>query len=226
MGALHIVVYAEGAAERLAGRSSARLPTAPGHPLQEDEHGPAHILVKRALAEVCERPPQSLTFDAPLRWRGRQPKGSDLLNERTLKMLLRWPRPTLAPDLAVVLIDCDGEKDRKQRLEEVIAAPSRATQHVVAMSIQEFEAWLIADIQTVNDVLETTIDEPANPENMQPGDAKEAFLRWCNHEADNIDENDARCDIVRNLDFDTLSRRCSAFETFLSDIREASEQLD
>lgn len=225
MGATRIVIYAEGGGETSGIAESALLPTQPTFPLPDDEQGPAHILIRRSVAHVSDRPERSIQFDAPLRLRGRLARGSDLLAEKNLKMLLRWPRPDRAPNLAIVLVDCDGQRNRKARLEKVVSASSQGVERIVAMSIQEFEAWLVADISTVNQVLSTDLGEARDPEGMNPGEAKELLKSWIRHEAKKVNEGQARCGIARNLDLDSLANRCPGFEVFLSELKAALARM-
>jgi hypothetical protein len=115
---------------------------------REDELGPGHLLVRRSLAAARGRPEGEIYFEEPLRtWRGSVARGSHLHNGRILKKLLTWARPELQPDLAIVLVDCDGDRQRKPRL--TAALQDRVTPHVIGVAVQEFEPWLIADTACV-----------------------------------------------------------------------------
>src|SRR5580704_10360316 len=110
---LRVVLYAEGAGETLGPTSA--LP-APGRPLEEGMLGGGHVLIRRTLGQARSIPDGEILFESPLRTRGRVARGSDLIDRRTVRQLLTWPDPNLRPDLVVVLVDRDEDKQRKNRL--------------------------------------------------------------------------------------------------------------
>src|SRR5581483_5556495 len=99
------------------GGETSRLPP-PTELLGEDHRGPAHELIRRCVARDAAVPLPAVLFQCPLRARGRHPKGSDLLDRRTLRQLLTWPAPHRRPDLAIVLVDQDGAPDRRMTLRQ------------------------------------------------------------------------------------------------------------
>src|SRR5581483_11436552 len=139
------------------GGETSRLPP-PTELLGEDHRGPAHELIRRCVARDAAVPLPAVLFQCPLRARGRHPKGSDLLDRRTLRQLLTWPAPHRRPDLAIVLVDQDGAPDRRMTLRQLTEGISLP--HVIAVAIQEFDAWLIADHGAVAGTLAT---KPPNP---------------------------------------------------------------
>lgn len=118
MGAVRVVLYAEGALD-------ARVEwqwTAPGHDLQEDELGPAHHLVRRAVAWCRGCPPEAVRFDSPIRKpSGRRYRGSDLLDPRLLRRIAAT-HALAGSALPVVLIDQDGDAGRHALLSASCAA--------------------------------------------------------------------------------------------------------
>ncbi|HLK99629.1 MAG TPA: DUF4276 family protein [Myxococcaceae bacterium] len=206
-----VVVYAEGAGE-LAGTSS--FPRAPSSPLTEEELGSAHLLVRRCLERARDLDASLVRFEEPLRTgRGRLAKGSILHSPTTLRPLLLWAAPERQPDLAIVLVDADGDEERQQALDSAITGlPVEA---VVSVAIQEFEAWLIADPAALKSVLRQTLALPRAPEKLPRREAKELLTSWCEEHARSRDAAEVRRDLARQCDLDTLSRQCSAFERFL-----------
>src|SRR5689334_6448808 len=132
---LRCVLYAEGPADA---EGLFELPRQPGDGLVEDSLGPAHILVRRCIATVRRLPTPAILFEEPLRVRGAVAQGSRLLHPPTLRKLLTWIDPKKRPDLAIVLVDCDGDSERKKRLEESTA--SLEAPHVIGVAVQEFES--------------------------------------------------------------------------------------
>ncbi|MFP4599349.1 MAG: DUF4276 family protein [Persicimonas sp.] len=222
---LQVVVYAEGAGERL-GRRSRRfeLPKRPGDTLleQEGELGAAHFLARRAIAHVSQIPKDAVQFEEPLRHRGMVARGSHLTNPTVLPSLLVWPEPTLRPELAVVFVDCDGKKERRQELENAITRLKPRAQRVIAVAVQEFEAWLISDISAVRAALRIDADEPSSPEKMAPREAKQQLTDWITH-SERADEDPLRLrsDIAMSCDLEQLANRCDSFRRFLDDLEAA-----
>src|SRR5947209_6964249 len=114
MGAIRVVLYAEGSGET---RGELALPLRPADTLVEEMLGPAHLLARRALSAAKSVPENAIRFEQPLRTRrGRIARGSMLHDAQTLRELMTWGAPQRRPDLALVLVDCDGDPGRKTRL--------------------------------------------------------------------------------------------------------------
>ena len=214
MSPLRVVLYAEGAGEMLGPVS---LLPAPGEPLSEQMLGPAHILARRALTEARGLSAGDVRFDSPLRTRtGRLPRGSDLLHPRTLLQLLTWARPSRQPDLAIVLVDADGDRQRRRKIQSTAAKAAVPT--VVAVAAQEFEAWRIADHKALSRVLRTDIDPVVKPERLQPAEAKTTLAAWLSRSGAET-PSEARRQIAAVCDLGVVKRRCRSFEQFLGDLR-------
>lgn len=204
MGAKHVVVYAEGVGETAGSISSAR---APGSAIPEDALGAAHLLVRRALAPARNLPESAIVFDEPLRTRGRIPRGSDLHDARTLAQLLTWASPSRRPELAIVMIDSDGDVRRKEKLAEAVQSVS--TTHVIAMAVQEFEAWLIADHNAVARVLGSGPSYPGPSQDLRPGEAKRALQDWA--AAAGRDGAGTRRTLANVCELSEVAKICSSF---------------
>jgi hypothetical protein len=206
-----VVVYAEGAGE-LAGSSS--FPRAPSSPLAEEELGSAHLLVRRCLEKARDLDASLVSFEEPLRTgRGKLARGSILHSSTTLRPLLFWADPARQPDLAVVLVDADGDEERQKLLDS--ATGDIPVETVVAVAIQEFEAWLVADPAVVQAVLRQPLTLPKPPEKLSRRQAKELLQQWCEQRARSRDAAEIRRDLARQCDLDTLARQCTAFALFL-----------
>jgi hypothetical protein len=212
-----VVVYAEGRGE-LAGRDSSRQP-APGLALTEDELGAAHLLVRRCLERTRQLAPDSVQFEEPLRSRGKLARGSMLHGHTTLRQLLSWPDANRTPDLAVVFVDADGKEDRQAELDS--AVEGLLAQVLVAVAIQEFEAWLIADPKALEIVIRKPLAPPKPPERLGRQEAKKLLQQWCEEIASKKKPDEVRRELVEACDLDTLARTCSAFAGFLQRLKGA-----
>lgn len=206
-----VVVYAEGAGE-LAGTSN--FPRAPGSPLTEEELGSAHLLVRRCLEKTRGLDASLVGFEEPLRTgRGKLAKGSILHSPTTLRPLLLWADPSRQPDLAVVLVDADGDEERQALLDS--ALDGLPVEAVVSVAIQEFEAWLVADPSALRSVLRQSLKPPKSPEKLSRRQAKELLQQWCEQHARSSDAAEIRRDLARECDLATLAQQCAAFAQFL-----------
>ncbi len=217
MSSLRVVLYAEGAGE-LGGEPT--LPKAPGNPLLEDDLGPGHVLLQRAIEHASSIPAAAVLFDAPLRiGRGRVAKGSDLLVRGTLRRLLTRLMK-YQPDLVVVLVDEDGERGRKRKLEGWVQDKQLA--HVIAVAVPEFEAWLLGDARAVAEVLDGDVGSHA-PETLEPREPKRklAELTASRHpDADRVTRRRVRLSLSSSCDLEVLSRTCPSLQTLLVDLRD------
>lgn len=208
---VRVVVYAEGAGE-LAGSKS--LQPAAGSRLSEEELGSAHLLVRRCLEKARGLDPAHVQFEEPLRTaRGKVAKGSMLHGRDTLRPLLLWADPRKQPDLAIVLVDADGDVGRQQQLEEMVDGIPVTT--VIAVAIQEFEAWLIADPSALKSVLRKPLSPPKPPEKLSRREAKELLQQWCEEHASSREPAELRRNLAEQCDLDTVAQKCTAFASFL-----------
>ncbi|MDC0711961.1 DUF4276 family protein [Stigmatella sp. ncwal1] len=206
-----VVVYAEGAGE-LAG--SKNFQRAPGAALTEEELGSAHLLVRRCLEKVRDLDASGIRFEEPLRTgRGKLARGSILHSPATLRPLLLWADPARQPDLAVVLVDADGDDARQGLLDSSLQGIP--VESVVGVAIQEFETWLLADPNALEEVLRQPVTAPKPPEKLSKRQSKELLHQWCEQHARSRDAADLRRDLARQCDLDTLTRQCTAFAQFL-----------
>jgi hypothetical protein len=209
-----IVVYAEGAAEALG---SITLLPAVGEELREEMLGAAHVLIRRVIAEEWSLAQEAVRFDAPNRTRGRLARGSDLLHERRLRQLLTWAKPEQCPDLAIVLIDADGDHQRGTRLRTALSSIRVVV--AIGLAVEEFEAWLLADLRTVQRVLgaDTVSGLPTTPERLKPREAKACLNVYLGEHA--AESRRLRREIADQCSLDELRDKCKAFHQLSSDLR-------
>ncbi len=224
--ALRIVVYAEGAAETCGAES--RLP-APGEPLSGPHLGPLHRLVARCVRD--DRPQLDVTFLSPLRTQDATTVRGSMLRDRPreLRRLLTFPDPRRRPELAVVLVDQDGDRGIRLRLRD--AAGDSLTPWVLAVPIPEFEAWLLADVVTASRILGRPLDRPPDPESLACGAAKQLFFIWSTGGTTlsttpdlRTIRRDARIEILEHCSLDLLCKLRS-FEDFQADLRDAVRRI-
>jgi hypothetical protein len=205
---LRVLLHAEGALETGAAPGF-------GEVLGEDEHGPAHALVRRVLSTARQVPEAAVRFVRPHKTgRGLTARGSDLLSPRTLRQLLAW-LPAKAPSVAVVLVDADGHPHRAA--EVMRAAEGAMVRPVVAVAVQEFEAWLIANEAAASATLGRTFERQPDPERMRPGDAKRVLVAAIG--AAGADGASVRKTLATTCDLAVVARRCPSFARFRDDLR-------
>lgn len=209
MSALRAVLLAEG-----NGESGPNAQRGPGSPIHVEDWGPGHELFARAIAASSSIPREAVQFLEPLRTsRGAIAKGSNLLHRQTLRRLLSY-LPAVRPELAIVLIDADGDTSRKQLLEGFLEDIPGV--RLIAVAIQEFESWLSCDGKTLNAVLSADSGgAPQQPEKLAPGEAK-AMLQKLMSNVD--DARAARINLARHIDLNVVASRCPGFATCLNDL--------
>ena len=216
MASLRVVVYAEGPGD--AGGEVTELPP-PNLPLGEEHLGAVHVLVRRCLSEQSPLPEDAVTFMCPLRGRGgRKQKGSDLLLVSNLRQLLTYPRAESRPHLAIVFVDGDGHENRRKTL--ISALRDIALPHVVAVPVQEFEAWLIKDHSAVARTLKPPPDQPEAVESMAPRKAKSLLDEWISAAMGNPHPRGVRMTLAGISDLSMLNR-LPAFKCFREDLKAA-----
>lgn len=214
---LRVVLHAEGGLETTG---SITVQLAPGQRLDDASLGAAHLLLRRALCRVRQLPEADIQFEVPLRLpQGRIARGSDLLVEANLKRLLQWPRPEMRPELAVVMVDRDGETQRGESLRAVIARLQVPPLRVVAVAVEEFEAWLIADGAALNVVLRTTVDATPDPEGLPRTVAKRRLREWIERSGRSPEETLVRRELAARIDLETLGVRCGSYRAMEHELR-------
>jgi hypothetical protein len=148
------------------------------------------------------------------------PRGSDFLHAQTLAQLLTWPRPDKQPDLAVVIVDADGDSRRKPTLDEAVSKVR--VSRVVAVAVQEFEAWLIADEVAAAAVLGQRLSRSKDPEQMARREAKELLKGWLETSTQTDSAAwELRRDIAARADLEVMAERCPAFDLFRHELIQA-----
>ncbi len=210
---LRVVLYAEGGNETAG---AIGLPPAPGTTLHEDNLGSGHLLLRRCIEKARNIPAPAIRFEAPLRdRRGNVARGTQLLHRETVRQLLSWPLASKRPDLVVILVDADEDTGRKAKLEETLS--DLVVTRVVAVAVQEFEAWLIADHPAVVQTLGHAPPMPKDPERMARREAKALLESWVGERAA-PSERVVRRTLATLCDLDVVSRRCAAFDQFLREL--------
>jgi hypothetical protein len=216
---LRVVLYAEGTADTAG---EIRVRPKPREPLGEEWLGPAHRLVRRAIARARPRLPEAaILFEEPLRVGVRVARGSDLLHRPTLRQLLTWVTGK-RPDLAVVLVDRDGAAPRHTELSVAIRDLAIPVTSVIAVAIEEFESWLIGDSAAVAQVLPEATPPP-QIESLDRRQAKSLLQQWSASHQDKR-YREIRLSLANLSNLDTLERRCPSFARFTADLSAALPQ--
>jgi hypothetical protein len=208
---LRVVVLAEGSKE--TGALAVR--PAPGVALGSEELGAAHVLIRRCLVASSRMPEAAIHFQEPLRLAsGSVARGASLRNREALRKLLAYPPRGNRPDLAILLVDADGDPDRRRELEawtwDAIVVP------VVAVPIQEFEAWLVADHVAVARAVHLEFPTPMAPEAMEPGVAKRLLEARIGEAG--ADPQQVRRTIADSADLERIADRAPSFQRFRADL--------
>jgi hypothetical protein len=190
---------------------------APGNAFTVENMGAGHLLVRRALARERKLPEAAVRFEGPARIRARLARGSDLLHPPTLRKLLTYPLPELRPDIAVVLVDADGEPWRYASLKTETA--SFPFVPIIAVAVQEFESWMIASVEAVARVVGIALEQPPLSESLARGAAKRIYSDWLARGQDPARARILRCAVAESVDLDAIAKRCRSFERFLQDLR-------
>lgn len=138
-----------------------------------------------------------------------------------LKRVTAWPKPVLKPNLVIVLVDADGDKQRRNRLHGSVRTLGVPT--VLGVAVQEFEAWLVADVDRVEQLLgrEPPLDRSllSSSESLEPRGSKRALQQWIAR-SDLADEEErvTRRRIAEALDLEVLRSSCRAFGQFASEL--------
>jgi hypothetical protein len=90
--------------------------------------------------------------------------------------------------------------------------------HVIAVPMQEFEAWLIADHRAVARILSPAPDQPPAVESLSPRGAKTFLDQWTSAATNDPDPAGVRLSLAQTCDLAVLDR-LSAFQTFRDDLR-------
>jgi hypothetical protein len=214
---MRVVLYAEGPNETglterppLSGRGSS---------IVDDDLGPAHLLTRRCIDHVTKHKLPSIQFHAPLRLGAASARGSHLLDPKRLEELLTWVHPARTPDLAVVIVDADGaESARRKTLNEVISQREVfLPPTVVAIAVEEFESWLVADQHPINRALGHEIDA-LDLKNWRPGKAKSWLMRRLAGVGAKEQEQIRRT-LCQDCDLDVISNSSPSFTRFLDDLK-------
>lgn len=208
---LSVVLYAEGSGETSG--TDSRLPP-PGEPLADAHLGPAHRLARRAIAHARKLDPAAVAFQSALRTRrGRLPRGSDLHDAATVRRLLAFVR--VVPDLAIVLVDADGDAAERRRALAKIAV---AVPWVHAVAVQEFEGWLVSDAPSASRALGKTFDTPPEPDALARGEAKTLWASWT-AALEPTERARMRGALADQVDLATVLARSRSFARFVDDLR-------
>lgn len=174
----------------------------------------------RSANHVAQAKAVDLRFGAPLAYERRRAMGSELLQPRVLKRLLQWPLADLRPDLAVVLVDRDGDTARERQLRETVAAARHAATPptVIAVAVEEIEAWLLSDTAALASVLSDG-SAPSAPEKMSPGAAKTELEARINRQTNEVADRWAlRVRLAHVLDLDRVARASRSFDGFRKEL--------
>jgi hypothetical protein len=212
---LRVALYCEGAGESGGSGYGVRV----GDVLADEQLGAAHVLVRSALQFVDARRGAELQFVEPQRTASGRVVGGQLLLPKTLRKVLSWADAKRAPELAVVLVDEDGQSDRLSVLKRTVQGlhhPMAA----IGVAVREFESWLIADHRALARVTGQRIDNAFDVEALRPGEAKQHLNDVAASLRDERGVAAAHRRIAEQLDLAELKSRSKSFSRFVDEARE------
>ena len=125
-----------------------------------------------------------------------------------------------------MLIDRDGDAKRRRDMKKYVSDLSLDPPRVLGIAREEFEAWLVADAETVGNVLQVTLNRTKSPESMKPRQAKEILEQWIAKQQQNSPKRQIRKKIALNCDLGVLKQRCKwGFARFAEDLQAACEYI-
>jgi hypothetical protein len=148
--------------------------------------------------------------------RGKVARGTALYHRESLRQLLSWPLAEKRPELAIVLVDADGEPHRRQLLDE--CTRDLPVHRVIAVAVQEFEAWMVADQSAAAAVLGADLLSTGDPERMDRREAKDLLSCWIQTHKPEARDRDVRMTLARTCRLETLAKRCPAFAGLCKDL--------
>jgi len=206
VGALRISLIAEG-----AGELSRSVHAPPGELLPDDALGAGHVLIRRIAAEATSLPNGAIQFVASLRRSTGQPLlGSALAEPALLKEVLVWPQARRGPSVSVVLVDADGDSKRFKDIETMVKTLRTPT--AVAVAVQEFEAWLIADDHCLSQVMGTSVKSDKRPDDLHPGVAKKRLTALCEKHRPNDAGSSVRVELASLMSLKKAAGRSSSLK--------------
>lgn len=219
MSATCVVVHAEGPGDHGRPPPYAQ----PGHPLLEEDLGPAHELVRRTLELVHSLPPAAVDFRAPFKTgTGEALHGSRMLVPKLLDQALAgWLLASglPSPPLVVLLVDADEEppEQRRQVLREALVG--NGLTGATGVAVQEFESWLIADQAALTQVLGPGHAAPPTVEGMSRRQAKDLLGNWARAASrEGRGPFHLRCELAAAVDLDVLTQGCPSYAAFRDEV--------
>lgn len=244
---LRIGLLAEGEAE--LGRSVPYLkPQDGGKAIEESDEGALHALIRRELSEAgvtdcvfVHRHP-SIKEKA----KGQVRRGHSILQEKYLKQVMATWKPSEI-DMVVIVVDSDDELENRQKALKSALATIRAThldedeklitdQSAGGLAIKSLEAWLLSDIDAIQNLLQTTLPEslPELFEDLSADSTDELYaktlldnaIEQSDHLADltpNKRELEIRWEIAKLADLSKIKSRCpQGYGSFVTDLTTTS----
>ncbi|MGN6368253.1 MAG: DUF4276 family protein [Phycisphaerae bacterium] len=125
-------------------------------------------------------------------------------------------------DALVLLIDEDGDRDRRPCILEAQESTAFPIQRAIGIAVQAFDAWMLADETAISVVLRKTIGcQPAPEEITRP---KDKFAELLRESGSGLRFHEAYAQIAENARMEILLDRCpSGFAPFAKRISQLRE---
>jgi len=246
---LRIGLLAEGEAE--LGRSVPYLkPEDGGKAIEQSEEGALHTLIRRELSKVgiseCVFVHRHPTTKERKGKTSILRRGHPILQPKYLsQVVIAWKPDEI--DMVVIVVDSDDELDnRRAALDKALSTIREnhldvndeeiADQSTGGLAIKSLEAWLLSDIETIQDFLKTTLPEnlPELFEDLSADSTDELYAKTLldnaieqsdhlNDLTPNKRELEIRWEIAKQADLSKIKSRCpQGYGTFITDLTNTS----
>ncbi|HLP88291.1 MAG TPA: DUF4276 family protein [Nostocaceae cyanobacterium] len=236
---VRIGLIAEGEAEQ--GKSIPYIkPQDGGKVIDRNNEGALHTLIRRELANIgfsdCD-----FVQRHPLATEVKRRVGHSILDKKYLSQIVSVWKPEEV-DLIVIVVDADDVlEERQQKLSKALATirdnhldaneQPISDRSTAGLAIRNFEAWLLADIQTVSTILGVEIAQISNLEDINnTKDILEQAITKSNYLAEENNNQrplQIRWKLAFDIDLDIIKTVCpNGYATFINNLVMAVKAVD
>ncbi len=172
-----------------------------------EEHGAAETLVRRCLPSADRYIWEMERWKNPLRPKARfvsTGKGDGIFKKLIFIMMFAKNN---GYDALVVLIDRDGDLRRMKSVNAAQDSQHVQLPHAFGVAVETFDAWFLADEQSLSKVMNATIPTQPSPETIKdPKSQMRALIEQC---PTDLSQREVYRQTAEVIDLDRLSKRCN-----------------